>query len=47
MYLFFGAAVGLRARQLPPWPTALAKLGNSIRYQSNFYFGFITSQVWR
>jgi ubiquinone/menaquinone biosynthesis C-methylase UbiE len=47
MYLFFGAAVGLRARQLPPWPTALAALGNSIHYQSDFYFGFIASQVWR
>lgn len=47
MYLFFGTAVGLRARQLPPWPTALARLGNSIRYQSDFYFGFIAGQVWR
>ncbi len=47
MYLFFGAAVGLRARQLPPWPTALAALGNSTYYQSDFYFEFIAGQVWR
>lgn len=46
MYLFFGAAVGLRARQLPPWPTALAKICNAMIYQSNFYAGFIAAQVW-
>jgi ubiquinone/menaquinone biosynthesis C-methylase UbiE len=47
MYLFFGAAVGLRARQLPPWPTALAALSNAKYYESEFYYGFIASQVWR
>ena len=47
MYLFFGAAVGLRARQLPPWPATLVTLGNTIICQSIFYNGFITSQVWR
>jgi tRNA (cmo5U34)-methyltransferase len=47
MYLFFGAAVGLRARQLPPWPTGLAKICNAMIYQSNFYAGFIAAQVWR
>lgn len=47
MYLFFKAAVGLRARQLPPWPSALAKLGNTTIYESEFYFGFIAGQVWR
>lgn len=47
MYLFFGAAVGLRARQLPPWPEALAQLGASITSQSTYYRGFIASQVWR
>lgn len=47
MYLFFRATVGLRARQLPPWPTALAELGNTNTYKSEFYFGFIAGQVWR
>lgn len=47
MYLFFGVAVGLRARQLPPWPTALAELGSTNIYESEFYFGFIMGQVWR
>ncbi len=47
MYLFFGAAVGLRARHLPPWPETLAALGNSKTYESDFYGGFITGQVWQ
>jgi ubiquinone/menaquinone biosynthesis C-methylase UbiE len=46
MYLFFGAAVGLRARQLPPWPTALAEICDSTVYHSGFYFGFIAARVW-
>jgi tRNA (cmo5U34)-methyltransferase len=45
MYLFFGAAVGLRAKQLPPWPTALASLGLSVIYESSTYGRFIMSQV--
>jgi len=47
MYLFFGATVGLRARQLPPWPAMLADLANANIYKSEFYSGFITAQVWR
>ncbi|RZK43861.1 MAG: hypothetical protein EOO59_22130 [Hymenobacter sp.] len=47
MYLFFGAAVGLRAQQLPPWPETLTQLGASIVYQSDYYREFITGQVWR
>jgi hypothetical protein len=47
MYLFFGAAVGLRAQQLPPWPNALAEACDSNPYQSEFYSGFIAAQVWR
>jgi tRNA (cmo5U34)-methyltransferase len=47
MYLFFGVAVGLRAQQLPPWPTALAALGMKQQYQSTHYGGFILSQVLR
>jgi tRNA (cmo5U34)-methyltransferase len=45
MYLFFGFAVGLRARQLPPWPTALSSLGLRNRYQASFYGDFILCQV--
>ena len=47
MYLFFGATVGLRAQQLPPWPSALAELGTMNIYESYFYFKFITGQIWR
>jgi tRNA (cmo5U34)-methyltransferase len=47
MYLFFGAAVGLRARQLPPWLGTLAEICDTSIYQSDFYSGFITSQVWQ
>ncbi|RZK51349.1 MAG: class I SAM-dependent methyltransferase, partial [Hymenobacter sp.] len=47
MYLFFNLTVGLRARQLPPWPAALAQTGAAIIYESSYYFGFIASQVWR
>jgi SAM-dependent methyltransferase len=45
MYLFFGLAVGLRARQLPPWPTALTALGLKNRYQTSHYGNFILCQV--
>jgi ubiquinone/menaquinone biosynthesis C-methylase UbiE len=47
MYLFFGTTVGLRARQLPPWPTMLATLSNTTIYKSDLYSEFITGQVWR
>jgi tRNA (cmo5U34)-methyltransferase len=47
MYLFFGMAVGLRARRLPPWPSLMAGLGNTIIHESDFYAGFITGQVWQ
>jgi tRNA (cmo5U34)-methyltransferase len=47
MYLFFGVAVGLRAQQLPPWPTELRALGLEITYQSSYYSDFILSQVLR
>ncbi|RZK23576.1 MAG: class I SAM-dependent methyltransferase, partial [Hymenobacter sp.] len=47
MYLFFGVAVGLRARQLPPWPGALAQCNDAIIARADFYGGFITGQVWR
>ncbi|MFD1874694.1 class I SAM-dependent methyltransferase [Hymenobacter bucti] len=45
MYLFFGITVGLRARQLPPWPAALAALGLQNRYQASYYGHFILCQV--
>lgn len=45
MYLFFRISVGLRAQQLPPWPTALAALGLENRYQAAYYGNFILCQV--
>lgn len=45
MYLFFRFTVGLRAQQLPPWPTALRDLGLQIRHQSSYYGDFILCQV--
>lgn len=47
MYAFFGATVGLRARQLPPWPAVPAQLDAIVSYKSTYYFGFIASQVWQ
>lgn len=41
MYLFFKVMVGLRAQQLPPWPSTLAALGLQNRYQASFYGDFI------
>lgn len=45
MYLFFRISVGLRAQQLPPWPTALSALGLENRYQATYYGDFILCQV--
>jgi ubiquinone/menaquinone biosynthesis C-methylase UbiE len=45
MYLFFRLSVGLRAKQLPPWHTALAALGLKNRYQTSYYGDFILCQV--
>jgi tRNA (cmo5U34)-methyltransferase len=45
MYLFFGLTVGLRARQLPPWPAALAALGLHPRWSQDFFGSAITGIV--
>lgn len=45
MYLFFRLSVGLRAQQLPPWPTSLAALELENRYQATYYGDFILCQV--
>jgi tRNA (cmo5U34)-methyltransferase len=45
MYLFFKITVGLRAQQLPAWPTALAALGLKNHYQATYYGDFILCQV--
>ena len=45
MYLFFKITVGLRAHQLPPWPTALAALGLKECYQATYYGDFILCLV--
>lgn len=45
MYWFFGLAVGLRTRQLPPWPTELAALGLRPRWEKLFFGKAITGIV--
>lgn len=45
MYWFFGWAVGLRARQLPPWPTELAALGLRPSWQTHFFGGAVAGIV--
>jgi len=47
MYLFFRVAVGLRTRQLPPWPTELRKLGLRPTQKKYFFGKFILSSVWQ
>lgn len=37
MYWFFGFTVGLRVRQLPPWPAELAALGLRARWERTFF----------
>jgi tRNA (cmo5U34)-methyltransferase len=45
MYWFFGFTVGLRARQMPPWPTELAALGLRPRWEMHFFGGAIAGIV--
>ena len=47
MYWFFGWAVGLQARQLPPWPAGLADLGLRPTWERRFFGGAVAAQVWR
>jgi len=37
MYWFFGLTVGLRVRQLPPWPAELAALGLRSSWEHTFF----------
>ncbi|MDO7887089.1 class I SAM-dependent methyltransferase [Hymenobacter cheonanensis] len=37
MYWFFGLTVGLRTRQMPPWPTELAALGLQPGWEALFF----------
>ncbi len=45
MYRFFGFTVGLRARQMPPWPTELAALGLRLSWEAHFFGGAIAGIV--
>lgn len=45
MYLFFGLTVGLRVRQMPPWPAELAGLGLAANWQRHFFGGAIAGLV--
>ena len=47
MYLFFRLTVGLRTRQLPPWPAELRKLGLYPTHEQYFFKKSITTLVWR
>jgi tRNA (cmo5U34)-methyltransferase len=47
MYLFFGFTVGLRVRQLPPWPAELAALGLAPSWEQHFFGGAIAGLVLR
>jgi tRNA (cmo5U34)-methyltransferase len=47
MYTFFGVAVGLQVRQLPPWPAELAALGLSASWQQQFFGGAVAGLVLR
>lgn len=45
MYWFFGFTVGLRARQMPPWPAELAALGLRPSWEARFFGGAIAGIV--
>ncbi|MGI4834382.1 MAG: class I SAM-dependent methyltransferase [Janthinobacterium lividum] len=47
MYWFFGWAVGLEARRMPPWPAGLAALGLQPAWERCFLGGAVAAQVWR
>ncbi|NML66609.1 class I SAM-dependent methyltransferase [Hymenobacter sp. RP-2-7] len=47
MYWFFGWAVGLEARRMPPWPAGLAALGLRPTWEQRFFGGAVAAQVWR
>ena len=47
MYLFFGLTVGLRVRQLPPWPAGLAGLGLATAWERRFFGGAVAGLVLR
>ncbi|AMR26681.1 hypothetical protein A0257_05875 [Hymenobacter psoromatis] len=47
MYLFFRLTVGLRTRQLPPWPAELRKLGLHPSHKQYFFKKSIATLVWR
>ncbi len=47
MYLFFRLTVGLRTRQLPPWPAELRKLGLYPTHKQYFFQKSITTVVWQ
>lgn len=47
MYWFFGWAVGLQARQLPPWPAELTARGLQLGWEQYFFGKAVAAQVWR
>ncbi|TDN37873.1 class I SAM-dependent methyltransferase [Hymenobacter sp. UV11] len=47
MYLFFRLTVGLRTRQLPPWPAELRKLGLHPTHKQYFFKKSIITLIWQ
>jgi tRNA (cmo5U34)-methyltransferase len=46
MYWFFGLLVGLRTRQMPPWPAALRTLGLQLTWEKSFFGQAVAAMVW-
>jgi len=47
MYWFFGWLVGLRTRQMPPWPKALTELNLTPTWKKSFFGQAVAALVWR
>jgi SAM-dependent methyltransferase len=47
MYAFFGLAVGLRVRRLPPWPAELTALGLVASWEQHFFGSAVAGLVLR
>jgi ubiquinone/menaquinone biosynthesis C-methylase UbiE len=46
MYRFFRLTANIEARQLPPWPTELARLGLSRQWRTSFFGGMVEAALF-
>jgi ubiquinone/menaquinone biosynthesis C-methylase UbiE len=46
MYRFFRLTANIEARQLPPWPTELARVGLSKQWQAPFFGGMVEAALF-